>query len=114
MVAQGIAKSAFIAKAWLGGISIGRPAPVRISARSSLLRDLISDLSCTHVSPPVMEVRSWVRVCVLLLMVFLQASELRTRQALTGIKEIGYTRVEVHKYICTLISETNLCVPVLW
>ncbi len=89
---QGMAKSAFIANAWSGGISIGSCASCITAFLSSFVRAWSSDWSCTEVSPPLMETLTWVRVRVLRERVVELASELFTLQLLTGIREIGYTR----------------------
>lgn len=88
--AHGRAKSAFMARAWSGGIWIGSWASRRTASLSSVVSALISHLICVAVSPPLMQARSAVRVRVLWDTVLEQAWALRTRHPLTGNRDRGY------------------------
>ena len=86
---QCIERSAFIARAWFVGMTIGSFACARSYSRSFSVNDWISALRWIVESPPLMT--SWIipMLSDRRLRVFLHASELGGRHLLTAIKASG-------------------------
>lgn len=86
---HGMDKSAFIARAWSGGMWIGSWASDNSSSLSAFDRDLTSAASWAELSPALAMDRTLLMSLVLLLSVHLLASELGTLLLATCTKVIG-------------------------